>query len=152
MPRKTKPPARSGCPVANALEILGDRWTLLVIRDLLFLGRREFGEFLGAGEGIATNILTDRLEKLCRSGLAARFDHPTDGKKYVYRATAAGIDLLPAMIELILWSAEHVPNVVIPAGRLDPMIKQREKFIGELRSRLLAELKTAGKPIPCPGC
>ncbi|MBI2518670.1 MAG: helix-turn-helix transcriptional regulator [Opitutae bacterium] len=151
MPPK-KNPARSGCPVANALDLLGDRWTLIVLRDLIFFGRREFGQFLGAGEGIATNILTDRLEKLCRSGLVARFDHPADGKKYVYRVTEMGLDLVPTMIELILWSASHLPAVKAPAESLHPLKHDRENFIRTLRAGLLAEFKAAGKPLPPPPC
>ena len=151
MPKKS-PPARSGCPIAGALDVLGDRWTLLVVRDLIFDRRREFGEFIAAGEGIATNILTDRLGRLCCAGLVARFDHATDGKKYVYRITEMGLDLLPAMIELILWSVKYLPGLDVPPGRLDPIIKHRAKFIRELRASLLAELKAAGKPLPRPAC
>ena len=143
---KNKSVCRSGCPIANALDVLGDRWTLLVVRDLIFFGRREYGEFLAAGEGIATNILADRLERLCGAGLVARFDHPTDGKRYVYRITEPGLDLVPTLLELILWSAHHVPGVRIPRRRLTALKKDRDGFIRGLRQGLLAELKAAGQP------
>ena len=137
---------RSECPLANALDLLGDRWTILVLRDLIFYGRREFSEFLAGGEGIATNILTERLERLCGAGLVARFDHPTNGKKYVYRVTEKGADLIPTMIELILWSVRHLPEVRVPPERLAPLLKSRASFTRQLRISLLAELKAAGKP------
>ena len=146
MPKK-KTDVRSGCPIANALDLVGDRWTLLVIRDLIFEGRREFGEFLGAGEGISTNILAERLERLCCAGLVARFDHPTDGKKYVYRITEAGLDLLPLIIEMVLWSAKHLPATKAPASRLEPLKTNRTAVIRQLRESLLAELKAAGRPV-----
>ena len=146
MPQK-KPAARSGCPIANALDLLGDRWTLLIVRDLVFERRREFGEFLAAGEGIATNILTERLERLGCAGLVARFDHPTDGKKYVYRITERGLDLIPLLIEMVLWSAKHLPATKAPAARLEPLKTNRAAVIRELRRSLLAELKAAGRPV-----
>ncbi len=138
---------RSGCPIANALDLLGDRWTLLIVRDLIFERRREFGEFLGAGEGIATNILADRLARLCCAGLVARFDHPTDGKKYVYRITESGLDLIPLLIEMVLWSAKHLSATKAPAARREPHKRRRAAVIAELRRSLRAELKAAGKPV-----
>jgi DNA-binding HxlR family transcriptional regulator len=141
-------PARSECPIANALDLLGDRWTLLVLRDLIFYGRHEFGEFLNGGEGIATNVLSDRLERLCCAGIVARFHHPTNGKKYVYRVTATGIDLIPTMIELVIWSERHLPAVRVPPERMAPLVKDRANFIRQLRRTLLAELNAAGKPLP----
>ncbi len=147
MPIKSAP-IRSECPIANALDLLGDRWTLLVLRDLIFYGRHEFGEFLNGGEGIATNVLSDRLERLCCGGLVARFHHPTNGKKYVYRVTETGIDLIPTMIELVIWSERHLPAVRVPPERMAPLVKDRANFTRQLRRTLLAELNAAGKPLP----
>lgn len=138
--------ARSPCPLANALDILGDRWTLLVLRDLVFYGRREFSEFLESGEGIATNVLSERLERLCCAGLVARFDHPTNGKKYVYRVTEKGTDLIPTMIELVIWSERYLPEVRVPPERMAPLLNDREAFIRQLKTSLVAELRAAGKP------
>lgn len=143
---------RSACPLANALDILGDRWTLLVLRDLIFYGRREFSEFMGSGEGIASNILSERLERLCCSGLVARFDHPTNGKKYVYRVTAKGADLIPTMIELVLWSAQYLPEVQVPPERMAPLVHDRAAFTAQLKASLLAELEAAGEPHPIAAC
>lgn len=140
---KKSPPARSGCPIAQALDVLGDRWTLLVVRDLIFYGRHGFGEFAAAGEGIASNILSERLARLCAAGLAERFDHPADGKKYVYLVTERGLDLIPTLIELILWSVKHRPDTVVPPERLRPLQSNRAMFIRDLRQTRLAELKAA---------
>ncbi len=143
---------RSECPIANALDLIGDRWTLLVLRDLIFYRRHEFGEILNGGEGIATNVLSDRLERLCGAGLVARFRHPTNGKKYLYRATETAVDLLPMMIELVIWGAQHLPAVRVPPERMAPLIKDRSNFIRRLRAALLADLKAAGKPLRAGGC
>lgn len=132
---------RSDCPIANALEVLGDRWTLIIVRDLVFRGFREFGQFLGAGEGISTNILTERLERLQCAGVIVRSDHPQDGKKYVYRLTEKGADLIPLLIELVLWGAKYTPDHAAPARTLREMRTNPGKMIASLRSALLKELK-----------
>ena len=145
---RKSPPIRSECPIANALDLMGDRWTLLVLRDLIFYHRHEFGEILDGGEGIATNVLADRLERLCCLGFVARFHHPTNGKKFMYRATEPAIDLIPMMIEMVIWSARHLPAVRVQPERMAPLVKDRANFIRQLRRSLLADLKAAGKPLP----
>ena len=139
MPRKIQ--RRSDCPITNALDVLGDRWSLLIVRDLVFKGLREFGQFLGAGEGISTNILTERLERLQCAGILVRSDHPTDGKKYVYRLTEKGVDLIPLLIELVLWGAKYTPDHAAPAQVLREMRTNPGKMIAGLRAALLKELK-----------
>ncbi|MBI2513378.1 MAG: helix-turn-helix transcriptional regulator [Opitutae bacterium] len=143
MSGKKKSPRRSDCPIANALDVLGDRWSLLIVRDLVFRGFREFGQFLGAGEGISTNILTERLERLQCAGIVARFDHATDGKKYVYLLAEKGIDLIPLLIELVLWGAKYTPDHAAPAAVLREMQSHPEKMAGRLRTALLRELEAA---------
>lgn len=137
---------RSDCPIANALDVLGDRWTLVIVRDLVFRGFREFGQFLGAGEGISTNILSERLERLHGAGIVVRFDHPSDGKKYVYRLTEKGIDLIPLLVELVLWGARYTPNHAAPAEVLREMRTNPARMIAGLRTALLKEFKEAGSP------
>lgn len=103
-------PLRSPCPIAGALDLVGDRWTLLVIRDLLLYDKRRFSEFLSSPERIASNILADRLERLERCGLVERrqyADHPT---REEYHPTARGWDLVPVLRELIRWGQRHVPG------------------------------------------
>src|SRR5262245_25675889 len=100
---------RSPCPIAGALDLLGDRWTLLVVRDLLFYGKRRFAEFLASPEGIATNILADRLERLQRCGVVQR--RPRQGStRDEYHPTGRGRDLVPVLRELIAWGKRHVPG------------------------------------------
>lgn len=110
MSRKVAAPAavRSKCPIAGALELLGDRWTLLVLRDLLFYDKHRFAEFLASGEAISTNILTDRLDRLERGGLVRRRRYQSHPPRDEYYITARGHDLLPALRELIAWGKQHV--------------------------------------------
>ena len=98
---------RSGCPVSISLEVLGDRWSLLVIRDLMVRGLRTFREFQQSGEGIATNILADRLRKLAASGIITAEKEKTDRRRLNYRLTEKGIDLAPVLLELLIWGARH---------------------------------------------
>ena len=139
--RVSKTIRRSDCPIANALEILGDRWTLLIVRDLMFRGFREFGQFLAAGEGISTNILADRLERLRCAGLLSRTDHPEDGKKYRYHLTEKGIDLAPMLIQLVLWGAKYTPNHAAPAAVLAAMKSDPEQVAAGVRATLLQEAR-----------
>src|SRR5438874_6428151 len=98
---------RSGCPVSVSLEIFGDRWSLLIIRDLMVRGFRTFKEFQESGEGIASNILADRLHKLEAIRLITAEAEETDGRKINYRLTEKGIDLAPVVLELLIWAARH---------------------------------------------
>lgn len=140
MPKK-RTQRRSACPIVNTLEILGDRWTLVVVRDLMFRGLREYGQFLHAGESIATNILAERLERLVCAGLVLRGDHPTDQKKNVYLLTEKGIDLAPVMIDLALWGVMHIPHTDAPRVVVRQMTEHRTQFIAQLKAGLLKELR-----------
>ncbi|MEI9918122.1 MAG: helix-turn-helix domain-containing protein [Bacteroidota bacterium] len=105
MTRKTE--TRSGCPVSLSLDIWGDRWSLLIVRDLMFFDKHTYGEFLESPEKIATNILADRLLRLEETGLIRKDEYPGSKSKYFYRLTAKGIDLLPMMVEAELWYDRH---------------------------------------------
>ena len=109
---------RSKCPIAGALDVLGDRWTLLVMRDVLFYEKRRFAEFLMSPEGIASNILADRLERLERCGLVERRRYLERPLRDEYHPTAKGTDLIPVLRELIRWGKHHVPGTAKrpPAG------------------------------------
>lgn len=134
MPTKSRVARRSGCPISIALEIFGDTWSLLIIRDLMFKEMSTFNEFLGAGEGIASNVLTDRLARLERAGILTKQAHPDDARKYKYRLTQKGIELAPVMVEIVLWSARH-EKTDAPAVTLRQMRKNREAFIEDVRKR-----------------
>jgi DNA-binding HxlR family transcriptional regulator len=100
---------RSNCPINLAIEIIGDKWTLLIIRDLMFENKRHFREILNGEEKIASNILTDRLAMLEREGILTKKTDPGHKQKFLYSLTAKGIDLLPVIIELGAWSMKYQP-------------------------------------------
>jgi DNA-binding HxlR family transcriptional regulator len=98
---------RSGCPLNASIEMLGDRWSLLIVRDMMVRGFSTFKEFVESDEGIATNILADRLQRLEDYGIVAAAANPCDGRKLIYRLTQKGIDLAPVLTEMVLWAARH---------------------------------------------
>ncbi|HEX9940409.1 MAG TPA: helix-turn-helix domain-containing protein [Thermoanaerobaculia bacterium] len=107
-------PARSVCPIANALDLLGDKWTLLVVRDLLLFDKRRFGEFLSSQEGIPTNILTDRLRRLEECGIVTKVAYQSRPPRHEYHLTAKGADLLPVLRTLVDWANRHIPGAAKP--------------------------------------
>jgi DNA-binding HxlR family transcriptional regulator len=100
---------RSGCPVSLGLDIFGDRWTLLIVRDLMFSGKRHFREMLHSGEGVSSNILADRLQSLVAEGIVTRSGDPHHRQKVVYSLTEKGIDLLPILMQISRWSYKYRP-------------------------------------------
>ncbi len=127
---------RSGCPLNASLEMLGDRWSLLIIRDMMLRGARTYKEFLECYEGIATNILANRLKRLMAYGIITTQPDPTDGRKVIYGLTEKGIDLAPVLTEMVLWAAGHEET-----GN-QPLVKQmradKEKFLAGIRERWAA--------------
>jgi DNA-binding HxlR family transcriptional regulator len=105
--RKPSPDRRSGCPLNASVEILGDRWSLLIVRDMMLREFHTFKEFLGSHEKIATNILADRLRRLEAHGIITTARDPKDGRSMIYRLTDKGIDLAPVLTEMVLWAAGH---------------------------------------------
>jgi DNA-binding HxlR family transcriptional regulator len=131
---KHTPKRRSGCPVSIALEVFGDRWSLLIVRDLMVRGFRRFKEFQQSGEGIATNMLADRLHKLEAAGIIAAEADETDGRKVNYRLTEKGIDLAPVLLELLLWGMRH-EKTGAPCALIPRMEKNRAELLAEVRRR-----------------
>ena len=125
---------RSGCPVSISLETLGDRWSLLIIRDLMVRGLRRFNDFLRSGEGIATNVLADRLRKLEATGIITAEAEEMDRRRLNYRLTAKGIDLAPVLLELLIWGARH-GQTAAPCALIDEMARDREYVLAEVRRR-----------------
>ena len=117
-----------------SLEILGDRWSLLVLRDLMVRGCRTFKEFLKSGEGIASNILADRLRKLEAAGIITVEASQTDGRSADYRLTEKGIDLAPVLLDLLVWGARH-QQTAAPCALIARMAKNREAVLKEVRRR-----------------
>ena len=106
---KAKPDLRSTCPVAAALDILGDKWTLLVLRDL-FWGKKRYSEFVASPEGIPTNLLADRLVRLEESGLMESAPYQDNPPRYEYTITPKGRELLPTLLALATWGEKHFPG------------------------------------------
>ena len=100
---------RSGCPINLGLEVFGDKWTLLIIRDMMFAGKRHFREFLASDEGISSNILADRLAMLVEAGILTRAGDPSHKLKAIYSLTEKGIDLLPIIAQISRWSRSYLP-------------------------------------------
>ena len=134
MPRKATPKPRSGCPVNISLEVFGDRWSLLIVRDLMVRGFTTFQDFLDSGEGIATNILADRLRQLQCSGIVESERDSEDRRRRNYRLTKKGIDLAPVMLELLIWGAQH-ENTGAPQAVVAEMARNREVVVEETRRR-----------------
>ncbi|MGH7451422.1 MAG: winged helix-turn-helix transcriptional regulator [bacterium] len=122
---------KSHCPINFALEIFGDKWTLLIIRDILFLGKKHYGDFIGSEEGISTNILADRLNLLEREGFVQKHDDEEHGSKYVYKPTQKAIDLMPMLLEMILWSGKHDPNTAAPKEFIARLKKDKKGVIND---------------------
>jgi DNA-binding HxlR family transcriptional regulator len=134
VPQAHKPKHRSGCPVSISLEIFGDRWSLLIIRDLMVRGHKTFKEFQHSGEGIASNILADRLRKLQAVGIIEAEIEASDGRRMNYRLTEKGIDLAPVLLELLIWGARH-EETGAPCAVMAEMAKNREAVLNEVRRR-----------------
>lgn len=124
---------RSDCPVSFALDIFGDKWTLLVVRDLMLEGKEHFGEFLTSEEGIATNILADRLQRLEEQGVISKKRDPKKKTKLIYSLTQKGIDLLPIILELILWSSKYDQHTGVPKEFVARIREDKEDLIKQIR-------------------
>ena len=133
MPQKSTPQRRSGCPLNASVEMLGDRWSLLIVRDMMLRGFRTYNEFLTSHEGIATNILADRLRKLEASGIIISKQDPSDGRKLIYLLSKKGIDLAPVLAEMVLWAAAHEETGNQPLVR--QMKKDKKQFLDAIRQR-----------------
>jgi DNA-binding HxlR family transcriptional regulator len=134
MPKKRSATRRSGCPLNASVEMLGDRWSLLIIRDMMLRGSRTYKEFLECYEGIATNILADRLRKLVAHGIITTKPDPSDGRKVIHLLTPKGVDLAPVLTEMVLWAAAHEETGNQALVRL--MRKDKERFLAGVRERL----------------
>jgi DNA-binding HxlR family transcriptional regulator len=127
---------RSDCPVSCSLDIWGDKWSLLIVRDLMFSKQCTYGDFLKSGERIATNILATRLQTLEENGIITKSDHPDSKAKVLYKLTEKGIDLLPVMIEINLWAEKYF---TIPA--------ERKAMLKEVKNDKVGFIKTATKEL-----
>src|SRR5258708_7993391 len=114
MERGSQPRRRSNCPIQFDLEILGDGWSLLIVRDIVLFGKHTYGDFLRSEEQIATNILAARLALLEREGILHKTPHATDKRKDVYMLTEKGLDLSPMLLDIVVCSATYDPQTDAP--------------------------------------
>ena len=126
---------RSNCPINFVLETFGDKWTLLIVRDLMFKGKNRYSEFLESAEGISTNILADRLQRLEEHGIIFK-EAAEDKRSAIYRMTDKGKDLLPIMLEITAWSAKHDSRTNTPGNFVRMYRKDRQQLTAGILSKL----------------
>ena len=137
-------PNKEKCPITFALDIFGDKWSLIVLRDIIFKKKQYYGEFLNSAEKISTNILADRLGKLESEGIITKRRDVQNLSRFIYQLTQKGKDLLPLMLEMIEWSVKYDPqpgvsdNIIegAPANLLKRSQEDREALIAEILSKL----------------
>lgn len=131
---------RSNCPISSSLDVWGDKWSLLIVRDLIFKKQSTYGDFLKSDEKIATNILASRLLMLEENGIISKQDHPDSKAKVLYKLTEKGINLLPLLIEINLWAEKYSE---IPESQkliLNEVKKDKVGFIEEKIEELKREV------------
>ena len=129
---------RSDCPLSCSLDVFGDKWSLLIIRDLMFFKKSTYNDFLKSDEGIATNILASRLKGLEENGIIEKLVHPHSKAKILYRLTPKGIDLLPILMEVYIWADKYF---TIPAN-LKETIREAKKDKDKFAKQIVKDLKT----------
>ena len=131
---------KSDCPINFALEIFGDRWTFLIVRDLMFKGKHYYGEFLTSEENIATNILADRLALLETNGIISKSCDSNHKQKNIYRLTLKGIDLIPILVEIIMWSAKYDKDSAVDLNFVKSVEQDKVGLIAQITNRLIGDL------------
>lgn len=139
MVKKMEHHLRTGCPIACALDVFGDHWTLLIIRDLMFAGRHEYKDMLASEEGISSNILSDRLKKLEENGVIRSSPHPKSARRKLYYLTGKGKDLVYPLIDIARWSEKHLDDVVnIPPDKKEVLVNNPDLMIYQTLEDLAA--------------
>ncbi len=133
---KNSQACRSNCPINFVLETFGDKWTLLIVRDLMFKGKQSYGEFLASDEKISTNILAERLKRLEDHEIIEKRTAPDNRSKFLYSFTSKGKDLLPIMLEITAWSAKHDATTNTPPEFLSMFENAREQLMKDILHQL----------------
>jgi DNA-binding HxlR family transcriptional regulator len=128
---------RSQCPISQALEVVGDRWSLLIIRDLAFTDKRRFRELLQSEEGISTTVLSDRLARLVDAGVLTRHGHPDHRQMAVYSLTPMGVDLLDVVVSLGIWGRRHLPATDAGNTPVDDLERGGRAALEDLKQQTL---------------
>ena len=131
---------RSECPLSCSLDVFGDKWSLLIIRDLMFGNKRTYNDFLKSEEGIATNILASRLKGLEENGIIEKSAHPDSKAKILYKLTTKGIDLLPLIMEVYIWSDKYMTIPANIKATIKEAKKDKDKFVKQVTKELKAQL------------
>ena len=131
---------RSNCPISSALDIIGDKWSLIIIRDLLFFKKKTFKELSNSLENIATNILASRLKKLEEFGLISKHNSHKNKKINIYKLTTVGLDIIPTLIELTMWSIKNVEKTEVVKSISSEYLEDRDKLISNMKSNYLTSL------------
>lgn len=126
---------RSDCPMSFALDVIGDRWSLLVLRDIVLWGKKHYEEFAASDEGISTNILADRLKQLECAGLIKKQQDKENLRRNIYTPTEKALDLLPMMLEMVLWSVKYDRDTGAPPEIIDLIRSDRDGYIRCVRER-----------------
>lgn len=121
------------CPIDYALEVFGDRWTLLILRDLMLSGKRHYRELMTSKEGIATNILASRLRKMETDGLIIRKQNPEDKRQIFYELTEKALDLVPVLLEISRWSAIYDKHTAAPPELMLRFYEEPQQLIADLK-------------------
>lgn len=124
---------KSHCPVNFALESFGDPWTLLIVRDIAYFGKKTYGEFLESDEGIATSVLANRLAAMERKGIIVKKPHPSDKRREYYGLTGKGLDLIPVLLEMSGWAAHYDPHTAAPRQFVESVYADREGMFALIR-------------------
>lgn len=125
---------QTGCPIVFGLDTFGDKWTLLIIREMMLHGKKTYSDFQAADEGISTNILADRLKHLETEGVITKTRDPENGRSFNYSLTEKGLDLAPIVLEIIKWSGRHDHRPFARTGVLNKIKKDRAGFEAKLRA------------------
>jgi len=135
---------RSNCPVNFGLETFGDKWSLLIVRDIVFWGKKSYGDFLRSDEGIATNILASRLIQLEEQGIIRRQQHPSDKRKDLYSLTEKGLELIPLLVEIVAWSGKLIEWQMAAGTGTPEQVRQVKRFAAAKDKRkIIKEIRDA---------
>jgi len=130
---------RSNCPISFAMDTLGDKWSLLIIRDMMFNDKQYYGEFIKSSENISTNILADRLQRLELEGFISKTPDETNLSKYKYSLTGKGVDLLPILLDIISWSAKYDTHTGIEKSFVRRIERDKTTLSKEIIDRLTSK-------------
>lgn len=130
---------RSDCPISSSLDIFGDRWSLLIVRDLMLHKSRTYGDFTKSEEKIATNILANRLQLLEDNGIIIKLPYPDNKVKGLYRLSTKGVDLIPALIEIAIWGGKYLSDSDGSSPFLKEVKKNKTKFLKNIMDKLPAD-------------